>query len=220
VKPLPVKSVKHRRPLTKAEVERLLAASPGPYRRVWWTFLVTGMRRRELVELVWGDVDLADGTIYVRPEIDKSRRGRTITMPRALVEMLQEMGTGRRDADPVFANGAGTARRNNLLRGFYRCLNRAGVPKDGAVDIHSLRVTFESALHRAGVPLKVQAELSGRKNLDVLFEHYLGIVVSDRRKAVEKLPWSDPKAIGRQSPRGRRPRAAKGDEASSLKTAS
>ena len=46
------------------------------------------------------------------------------------------------------------------------------------------------------------------------------IEVRERRKAVEKLPWSDPKAIGRQSPRGRRPRAAKGDEASSLKTAS
>src|SRR5262249_61891017 len=49
--PLPHTSPKDGRPLTDAEVTRLLEASPPRLRDIWYAFLVTGLRKSELAGL-------------------------------------------------------------------------------------------------------------------------------------------------------------------------
>ena len=58
---------KLRRALMPEEIKSLLESS-GKYRIVWLTFLGTGLRRSELVELKWKDVDLKKGELSVTKE--------------------------------------------------------------------------------------------------------------------------------------------------------
>src|SRR5262249_15561637 len=51
VKPLPHTHPKEGRPLTDEEVGRLLAASPPYWGKIWYAFLVTGIRKSELAGL-------------------------------------------------------------------------------------------------------------------------------------------------------------------------
>ncbi|GAF72055.1 unnamed protein product, partial [marine sediment metagenome] len=159
------------------------------FRTIWWTFLSTGLRHRELVELHWADIDLDEGTLCVRPEVDKAKRGRHVTVPFELVERLRKMHQGRADSDFVFVNGIGRPWRNNLLRSFYQCLRRAGISVDGSVDLHALRYTYVTALLRAGVNIKVVQELAGHSTLEMTLRVYAQVFRMDRRAAVERLPW-------------------------------
>ena len=70
------------------------------------TFVLTGLRRSELVALRWGHVNLVEGTLRVVES--KSEEGeRLVALPLPLVDELVSHYTGtsyRTDADCVFAH--------------------------------------------------------------------------------------------------------------------
>ena len=72
--------------LTEDEEERLIAASPNHLRPILITALNSGMRRREILNLKWSDIDLSSGYIQVRKS--KSGRGRKIPINEKLNETL------------------------------------------------------------------------------------------------------------------------------------
>ena len=124
----PVKQVKapprpnpmYRRALTGQECQALLAASPERYRQIWEMFLLTGLRRGELCSLTWGDVDLKDGTITIRPENSKTNAGRTIPVHRRVLEILsglhREHLADRKAAETRLAAGAVPDQEKGRLR--------------------------------------------------------------------------------------------------------
>ena len=71
-RPHPVR--RRQRVLGRGEIRRLLAACLPRYRPLIATALYTGMRTSELLGLVWGDVDLSGGRIYVRAQLSRSHR--------------------------------------------------------------------------------------------------------------------------------------------------
>lgn len=112
------------RVLTPEEYARLLAACPGYLKPIIKLAYHTGMRRGEILGLTWGQVDLRDGFIRLRPEDTKTNEGRLVPLNRELVEMLRAMPRGLPHAQ-VFT-------------------------KEGR-EIKSIREAFEAACRRAGI---------------------------------------------------------------------
>ncbi len=79
--------------LTEEEVNRILSGELPPYtqhpvrtKAIIFTFLLTGLRVSELVNLRVGNLDLARGSVTV---VGKGDKLRTTTLPQPLVEALQ-----------------------------------------------------------------------------------------------------------------------------------
>ncbi len=140
------RKVKPRRPLEDWEIKKLLEASPPRYRRIWTAFLTTGLRKNELIELRWKDVDLERGLLRVRAEICKVRREDFIPIAPELEVVLLAIRPDRPEPEAhVFLNAAGRPWRNNLLTRFKYCVKTAGIDPVG-LDIHSLRQTYGTLL--------------------------------------------------------------------------
>lgn len=190
-----------RRALTRDEVRRLLKASPEHYHRIWFTFLATGLRRSELIELRWGDLDFSASMLQVRPEIAKTRKGRSIPMPQELRSMLADMKReqGPTLGDHVFLNEAGRPWRNNLLKRFKRCVREmceAARKEDPSVEIdptglhlHALRHTYGTLLYHSGVDIKTIQALLGHSTIRVTMDVYVAADANVKAKAVERLPF-------------------------------
>ncbi len=89
------KLAKSRRALTAEEVQRLFDASPEQLRPVWWTLACTGIRRNELVELRWDDVDFEARTIVIRADRSKNHKAREIPLDDRVYAMLAVLRDGR-----------------------------------------------------------------------------------------------------------------------------
>ena len=169
---------KERRSLTLAEVEALFEESPTYLRLVWRMFMVTGIRKGELRNMLFSDVDYDRRTVTVWPRVGsaKSRKPREIPLDDETLEMLAALEQEAQHREPVagwnaqltaqqrasfsrehvFVTGANTPWRNNLLARFYTCCKRAGIEgaeSGGAVDIHSLRVSFTTLTLENGASL-------------------------------------------------------------------
>jgi integrase len=64
--PLPNDHPKEGRAFSDDEVDRLLTSSPQPWRDIWYCYLVTGLRKRELIDLLFTDIDWDNREIIVR----------------------------------------------------------------------------------------------------------------------------------------------------------
>ena len=143
------------RALTVAETDAIINAATDRRRELLYRFRFrTGLRGRECTRIVWGDLDLADSTLTLRPGVTKNRKPDllplTADLRDALVaeqaHLLRE-GKAPAPGDVIFASipGRPTWRRD---------LARAGVTyqiRDGQADPKATRKTFESHLKRARV---------------------------------------------------------------------
>ncbi len=113
--------------------------------------LATILRWPKLPNLLWSDVDFDDKSVTSRASVAKGKRSRRVLLDDPMLAMFRILReeTDRRpegwDHKHVFINQMGRPHRQNLLRKFYGTCKRAGImdgKRNGAVDIHSLRVTF------------------------------------------------------------------------------
>ncbi len=218
LKPLPNDSTaKQRRPLAIAEVQALFDNSPASMLPIWRMFMVTGLRREELVGLRFSDVDFQRQTVTVQASRSKNHKAREIPLDDAVLAMLAELRdtakhrkpvegstakmtsqqAARFSADHVFVTQANTPWRNNLLRRFYAICKRAGIDDahdGGAVDIHSLRVTFTTlSLENGANPRAVQAIL-GHSTLALTMGVYAKATERSKRDAINMLPFASTSA--------------------------
>jgi integrase/recombinase XerD len=184
---------KRRRALTPAEVGKLLLPenSPNGLDLVWVMFLGTGLRRGELCDLRWKNVELDCKPAIVRITEQKNGEISELPLPQVLVTRLTayldtRIRSSRRRDDLVFPSENGTSLYPNLLRRLYGCLKRAGIRRDG-VDIHSLRKTYVTDLLRQGVPVKVVQQLARHKCIEVTMAIYAEVFTVDLVRGVEQL---------------------------------
>jgi len=149
--------------LTAAELRRLLAELPPPWRLFVEFIAHTGLRISEAVALRWGDIDLGHSRVQVRRRRylgnlapPKSRFGRrdiplTAGMTRSLWELRKQAGVGLEA--PLFPSktGAPLDPSNVFSRVFKPAARRAGVPWAG---FHTLRHTCATMLFRQGYNAK------------------------------------------------------------------
>jgi integrase len=187
--------------LTGDEERRLLEALPERLRLLVVVAIHTGMRKGELLNLTWDDIDFVSGTITVRE--GKSGEGRRLPMSatarRALLALREPQQQSMR-ALILSGDGASawvfSAPRGgflmNLNRDWYRALKRAEL-RD--FRFHDLRHTFASRLVMAGVDLYRVQTLMGHK-MPAMTLRYAHLSPQHLRAAVELLdepgakPWT------------------------------
>jgi integrase len=158
---------RRQRVLSRAEIERLLAACGPRDRLMIATVLYTGLRISEMLGLVWDDVDFSAEVIRVRAQLSRAHRGaparrvapktpasaRDVPLVAQLARLLgahRERSHFAQRADWVFATARGTphGHRNVSRRALGRPAQHAGLNDDGwpPLRFHDLRHTFASHL--------------------------------------------------------------------------
>ncbi len=148
----------------------------------------TGLRIGELSRLLVKDfrLDSRVPCIELPAAIDKKHRQAVIPLRHDLVELLRARVAGKAPTDHVFEVPA------DLIKRFDADCKRAGIPKRDdrgrTVDLHSLRMTFNTWLARAGVAPRVAQELMRHEDIDLTMNVYTDPALLDLQGAVESLP--------------------------------
>ncbi len=225
--PLPDDSSKEGRALSPNEVSRLLDAATPHYRPIWYAFLVSGLRRDEIVDLVFSDVDWENRELVVRRGTAKNHTVRRVPIDDELYEILQAQRAASKGRVPgvrggclatariterfsrqhVFVTAQSTPLGGNLYREFMRTCRRAGIETQtfdakGAlvehVDLHSLRRTFATNLIENGADPRTVQELLGHKTLAMTMRIYTKVRSQTKRQVIGRLSYGR----GAQSPGG------------------
>jgi len=171
--------------LTKEEIKRFLSNCPKRYYLIFYTFLVTGMRKGELCNLEWSDIDFDKKIIYIRKKKDflpKSKE-RQIPMNSRLYEILNKI---KKKDGFVFPDAGGKYPKNKPRRKMIKIAKRSGIK--GLTRLHSLRHTFASHLVMGGVDLVTVQKLLGHADIQttMIYAH-----ITDRhfKKSVDRLSY-------------------------------
>ncbi len=166
--------------LSKEECQALINACEPHLKPIVITALNTGMRKSEILNLKWDQVDLKHGFIL----LDKTKNGerREIPINETLRQTLQGL-VRRLDTPFVFYDPRTGKPYKDVKRSFHTALRRAKI-KD--FRFHDLRHTFASHLVMAGVDLTTVKELLGHKDLKMTLR-YAHLAPSHKVKAVDIL---------------------------------
>jgi integrase len=165
--------------LTDVEVEILLNSCYGHIKSIVIVALNTGMRKGEILNLEWRDVDLRNRLIIIRNT--KNNESRTIPINEILYETLTLLGHTT-DEQYVFANRNGNP-FGDVRTSFRNALKRAGIED---FRFHDLRHTFASKLVMRGVNIRTVQTLLGHKDIAMTMK-YSHLSDAHLKEAVKKL---------------------------------
>lgn len=169
--------------LSEAEITRLLAAcseSRNPYLTAIVTVaLHTGLRKGEILGLMWDRVDFSRGVLRVTRT--KNGRSREVPMDQDVDDALVKL-KGRQEIGLVFARGDGGA-WGQIRTAFAVALRRAGVAD---FRFHDLRHTAASHWTMRGASLKEVQELLGHQTITMTLR-YSHLSPERLRTAVARL---------------------------------
>jgi len=188
---LKVNDSKPPRFLTVDECKRLLKACPSELYSIYFAFLNTGMRKAELENLEWYDVDLERRKISIRrKESWQPKTGeREIPMNNALQGLLQNLwqdNAATHGSRYVFCAKDGGKLRTKLREKLIEIGHQTGI--ENLTRLHTLRHTFASHLVMQGVDLPTVMKLMGHADIQttMIYAH----LASDHLvEAVNKLTF-------------------------------
>jgi integrase len=163
--------------LSSEECQALIKACDPHLRPIVVTALNTGMRRGEILNLKWDQIDLKHGFILL--EVTKNGERREIPINETLRRTLETLP--RHIKGPyVFWHGEEGKPYGELKKSFKSALKRTGI-RD--FTFHDLRHCFASHLVMAGCDLKTVQELLGHKTLTMTLR-YAHLAPGHKVKAV------------------------------------
>lgn len=190
-----------RRPLTPAEVRRLLAAAangpvaygvPGPARALFYRLAVeTGLRSGELRSLTRASFDLSGfphpATVTVEAAYAKNRRRDTLPLRPETAEAVRAHTATLAPAAPAF----NLPHPDTMIDMLRTDLEAAGIAYevDGRfADLHALRHTCGTWLAAAGVHPKVIQQILRHSTITLTMDKYTHAFKADEVEAVGRLP--------------------------------
>ncbi|MDD3375147.1 MAG: tyrosine-type recombinase/integrase [Candidatus Omnitrophica bacterium] len=173
--------------LTDDQCRVLLDKADDWFRAILFTFLNTGMRKSELENLCWDNVDFKRRKIRIIEKDGWSPKTneREIPINDVLCDVLQKQRNKIKNSKYVFPDEKGKKIFQNRLRKKLMSLTKkCGFPE--ITKIHALRHTFASHLVMKGVDLATVKKLMGHSDIDttMIYSHLTEKHVDD---AVEKL---------------------------------
>ena len=163
------------------EIQQLLAASSENFRPILITALHTGMRKGEILKLIWSDVDFRNRIITVQDS--KSGKKRMIPMDDTVYETLRVLPS-RFKKGYVFPSPVGKGKPlYDCRKQFSNAVKQAGIHN---FRFHDLRHTFASHLVMSGVDLMTVKELLGHATLTITIR-YSHLAPDHRMKAIKTL---------------------------------
>lgn len=178
--------------LEYGEIQKLLSAAGDHLRPIVLTALHTGMRRGEILNLLWTDVDFKNDSVHVRES--KNGEGRFIPLSAELRKTLQSLPS-RFLGGYVFPSYLPRRARKesnavgqqfpfvDLKNGFSSALKTAGISD---FRFHDLRHTFASQMVMSGAELNTVRELLGHKSIKMTLR-YAHLSPTHKKKAIELI---------------------------------
>lgn len=173
--------------LSMDECGRLLEACIVPHMRAMVVLaLHTGMRRGEILNLQWGDLDFSSGHVVIRDS--KNGEPRHIPMDSAVRELLSGY-TLTSGSSHVFPSASG-GRLSTIQKAFRNARIRAGMSD---LHFHDLRHTFASQWMMAGGDLYVLKDILGHKSI-AMTQRYAHLSPAFKQAMVERMEqmWRKP----------------------------
>lgn len=161
--------------LTRDEAERLIECMPDSIKPVVIFALATGLRRSNILDLEWQQVDMQRKVAWVNPENAKAGKAIGVALNDTACKILRDqIGKSSRW---VFVHTKASHRADGTLTPAVRKMrvddNSAwyiGLKKAGIQDFrfHDLRHTWASWLIQSGVPLSVLQEMGGWESIEMV----------------------------------------------------
>lgn len=169
--------VERLRYLKPEEVMRLVDKLPEPYSAMARFAVATGLRRGNVMEMKWEDVDLGSRTVTI-PGV-RMKNGELLRIPLNEMAVKVLRSQAEQSETLVFPLGDGSEASEIPSKVWKEALKAAGLKN---VRWHDLRHTWASISRQNGVPTEVIQELGGWKdarmvmryshlNIDHLYEH-------------------------------------------------
>jgi len=174
--------------LSDDECKKLLANCDEWEYPIFYTFLNTGMRKSELLNLGWKDIDFERRKIKIRVKDDWHPKTdeREIPMNDKLFELLTKHKDTKKGSYVFHAGDGNQIESNKLRKLLMRLTEKSGF--GDVTKIHTLRHTFASHLVMKGVDLPTVMKLMGHSDIEttMIYSHLADKHVD---KAVEKLEF-------------------------------
>jgi integrase len=174
------------------ELNKTIHSSIGRERGVLYLLAgSTGLRRGELLSLLWSDLHLDDSTPYVhaRAAITKNAQDARMPLPVAVAAGLKEFQGGKSAADPVFSFAG---RWIDAAKWIRFDLKNAGLPltdrEGNEICFHSLRNSFISFLANSNTPMKVVQKLARHSDPKLTYNTYARSFAATEKEAMLQLP--------------------------------
>lgn len=159
--------------LSRDEVRRVLALVRIPvYRECLTTIYAGGLRLLEGARLQIADIDSGRMLFHIH---GKGKRDRYVPLPTPILPRLRDYWCTHRSREWLFpaptrrglrhslAHQGGPVTRSSLQSAFRRAVLKSGIAKHASV--HTLRHSYASHLHAAGVSLRLIQEILGHQSL-------------------------------------------------------
>ena len=166
--------------LTEEEISLLISNATGYMRTLVILAVNTGMRKGEMLNLKWHDIDFALGLIYLIHT--KNGENRNVPMNNTVITTLKEHS--KHPGDYVFSGKEGLPLKN-IDKNFKNLLKQSKIEN---FKFHDLRHTFASQLAMKGIDLNMIRELLGHKSINMTLR-YSHLAPSHKQKAVEILSF-------------------------------
>jgi integrase len=165
--------------LEKEEISRLLENSSEHLKPILILALNTGMRKGEILNLKWRDIDIKRGIIHLYD----TKNGEAREIPMNEITQKTIIGVLKNpESQYVFCNKEGKP-YGNVRKSFATALKKAGIAD---FCFHSLRHTFASQLVMSGIDLNTTRELLGHKSLTMTLR-YSHLSCNHKKRAVDVL---------------------------------
>ncbi|CAN5415760.1 tyrosine-type recombinase/integrase [soil metagenome] len=161
-------------------LKEAIAEEPNIYvRAAIWLYLLTGVRKSELLSAKWSDVDFSKHTLQLR----QTKRGKPHTVPLSeeALRILEKLP--RQHENPYLIPGDVTGHALvNIYKPWYRIIKKAEL--DG-LRIHDLRRSYASMIVQGGGSLQLVSKLLNHSNTRTT-EIYAHLADEQTRNAVEE----------------------------------
>lgn len=201
-----------RRAMSDEEFAVLLVNTPienrGVYRRsVYRMAFWTGLRRNELKQIAWSDVDPDQQSLRVRREVGKAKREDFIPLRSEMIAELESIKP--KDAklnDPIFGTLPRiTTFHGDCCRAREAWVNQASSDKEREerrqttflarydtegrqLDLHCLRTTLGTRMAKNRITPQIAQRIMRHSDVRITMEHYNDLRMSDDSAAMEGLP--------------------------------
>lgn len=176
---------KNARFFSQEEIKLVLERCPDRWKPAYMILLHTGLRRKELANLEWEDVDFERRIIQIRSKegwTPKSKRDREIPINDELNEVLLELKEKSSGVHVLERNGIKKYDRA-LWENFWRLSKKLEIKN---ANIHTFRHTFASYMIMSGVDLVIVKELLGHRDISTTM-HYAHLMPNHKHWAVNRI---------------------------------
>lgn len=165
--------------LTKKEEKNLIVALKDHWLYpIVFTALKTGMRKAEILNLKWENVNYKKG--YINVLVTKNDKPRQVPISPKLEELLKNI---KKETEYVFINSTTKKPYSSITKSYNEVLNKA---KINDFTFHDLRHTAATRMVEGGFDLVTVSEIFGWVNLEMV-KRYAHTDFERKQKAIKHL---------------------------------